>query len=281
MENDDDIDRVKRFYDSKADEAHADSAKARQLSPIIALRQFNNWVKACLIHEYTPFPGAHVLDLAGGKGGDLQKWWNSCVRSMTLVDFSPKSVDEAKRRFEHLKKVEGLRFEADFVVGDCRRLDQLPLKRSQFHTISCQFALHYLFASEEDAQATINGIGARLVQGGCFIGTIPSARRLKDRREGAGGNEFGNAHYKVTFKSPECYTFWLEDAVDSQDEYLVPPAMLVQLANKAGMRLITMQSFDTFRSKHGLKFTRMHPKELSPELDEIFMLYDVFVFQKR
>ena len=51
--------------------------KSRQLSKIISLRSFNNWVKSLIIQKYTkgmePYT-CSVLDLCCGKGGDLNKF---------------------------------------------------------------------------------------------------------------------------------------------------------------------------------------------------------------
>ena len=45
-------------------------------SPIFFMRNFNNWVKSILIRSHLSqlTPGAIVLDLCCGKGGDMLKW---------------------------------------------------------------------------------------------------------------------------------------------------------------------------------------------------------------
>jgi mRNA (guanine-N7-)-methyltransferase len=59
-------------------------AKRRKESPILFIRNFNNWVKAVLFNE-TVRAGDKVLDLGCGKGGDLNKWKKQGISWLTGI----------------------------------------------------------------------------------------------------------------------------------------------------------------------------------------------------
>lgn len=95
----------------------------RQKSPIIGLKNFNNWVKSVLIAQFahpvlqgdedegkvqrdgkTVFSrnrgGGRVLDLGCGKGGDLNKWQKAKVKEYVGIG---KSFFHAARRISSTK----------------------------------------------------------------------------------------------------------------------------------------------------------------------------------
>lgn len=79
-------------------------------------------------------------------------------------------------------------FEATFLTADCTKTrladlypDSCP---KQFDLVSCQFAFHYCFESEEQARCMVRNAAERLKPGGFFIGTtLDSSVILKGLRE--------------------------------------------------------------------------------------------------
>jgi len=65
----------------------------------------------------------HVLDVACGKGGDLNKWRNSsCMEHLVAVDISPGSISNAQSRYKDMKRRNRYLFDAEFIVADCTRV---------------------------------------------------------------------------------------------------------------------------------------------------------------
>ena len=94
-----------------------------------------------------------------------------------------------------------MNFPATFCVGDFCASDletSLPRQLS-FHLVSCQFALHYSFSSEESALQLMRNVACRLQPGGVFVGTTTDANVLIKRLRAAPGLSFGNSHYSVVF----------------------------------------------------------------------------------
>lgn len=264
--------KVASAYDSLADRGRA----GRQQSSILHLKNLNNWVKAVLISGHTARPCGRVLDLACGKLGDFQKWRMAGVYRYCGIDISRQAVEDATARFvEGAATVSGL--EAKFIRADLGAVDLSRAgvleETEQFDAISIQFALHYLFQTEQRALTFFRNIANRLAPGGVFLGTIPDAavlvRRLRDLQPGgppATGQvapqqlKFGNTHYSVEFTPASSfaqwrignhpygirYTFYLAESVDKVDEYLVPWELLERLAASVGLVPIANDNFHDF-----------------------------------
>ncbi|KAI0933671.1 hypothetical protein AcV5_005759 [Taiwanofungus camphoratus] len=228
----------------------------RQDSPIIGLKNFNNWVKSVLITRFAhpvlaaspdppgapPGMGARrggrgrVLDLGCGKGGDLTKWAKARIREYVGVDIAAVSVDQARERY--LSTRGGPRFAASFHALDCYThalrialAGDAALARP-FDAVSLQFCMHYAFESARKARTMLANVAGSLRAGGVFIGTVPDAAQLMDRLDalpaGAQDLSWGNSVYRIRFEDRASrpvfghrYWFFLKDAVDDVPEYVV------------------------------------------------------------
>ncbi|KAF9036747.1 guanine-N(7)-methyltransferase domain-containing protein [Panaeolus papilionaceus] len=253
----------------------------RQESPIIGLKNFNNWVKSVLItrfahpafeksmvvgtvgHGRGRMARGKVLDMGCGKGGDITKWAKAQVKELVGADIAAVSIDQARSRWESLK---GPRFDATFAAIDCY---QEPLSSAfpperlavPFDVVSMQFCMHYAFETEEKARCMLNNVSRYLRPGGIFIGTIPNAEFLLDQLDkvppDAQELKFGNEVYTITFEDREDrplfghkYWFFLKDAVDDVPEYVVHWENFVEMAAEYGLVVTYKEVFHQVFADH-------------------------------
>lgn len=235
---------------------------ARESSPIIPLKRFNNWIKSALIAMYAKSAAgaknqARVLDMGCGKGGDLQKWARQHPSMLVMIDIAEISVQQAKERYESGH----FRWPAEFFTFDCfqKRLEDvvpLPLLEPMFDTVSLQFCMHYGWDTEEHARTMLANVARYLRVGGTFIGTTLDAETLMGRLDALPDPDalsFGNENYRIEFEERlepgqkpfgNKYRFWLEDAVDDVPEYVVDWAMFESIAGEYGLQLQYKARFD-------------------------------------
>lgn len=125
--------------------------ESRQESPIIGLKNFNNWVKSVLIAKYArqapafnngdrhnggrggrqpPMikgTGIKVLDLGCGKGGDLAKWSKAGTEEYIGIDLAAISIEQARSRYNSMR----MPFEANFYTLDAYEVSPCIVHLSQ------------------------------------------------------------------------------------------------------------------------------------------------------
>ena len=87
------------FYDAQQ---ATTSLAAREHSPTIFVKVFNNFIKAITIEQFSRKlgRGLSVLDLCCGRGGDIQKWKKQNIAHYVGVDLSRALVAEAYTRYQ-------------------------------------------------------------------------------------------------------------------------------------------------------------------------------------
>jgi mRNA (guanine-N7-)-methyltransferase len=253
---------------------------AREASPIIGLKNFNNWVKSVLILRFAhpalaasprasgpPPPGfrargGKVLDMGCGKGGDLSKWARAPVAEYVGVDIAAVSVDQARARWADMR---GQRFQADFAPLDCfvqslaDGIKPARLARA-FDVVSMQFCMHYAFETPAKARRMLENVGRWLRKGGVFVGTIPNAELLMANLDAVPEGaplQWGNGVYSIAFEARtprpafgHRYRFFLRDAVDDVPEYVVRWQTLVALAAEQGLHPVYHEEFHQVYAEH-------------------------------
>lgn len=238
------------------------SRTERKTSKIFYMRNFNNFIKSTLIKKYTDKIKERgrelvVLDLAAGKGGDLLKWTKAQVNKLVCTDIAKVSVETAQERYN--KNNRRHLFSAEFTVCDASK-EELRATFSnpdmKFDLTSCQFAIHYSFESEQQADRMIRNACQSLKEGGYFIGSTVDSQKLRERLEMSSLMSFGNSLYKVEFDSKEkfadfgCrYVFKLQDVVDCP-EFVLDRDVFVRICRRYGMRLLEWTSFEQVFWQH-------------------------------
>ncbi|KLO18784.1 guanine-N(7)-methyltransferase [Schizopora paradoxa] len=279
-----DVEKIADHYNQRPDVG----VSQRQLSPIIGLKSFNNWVKSVLIARFAhPVlrssqdengrgsggrgggTAGRVLDMGCGKGGDLQKWQKAKVREYVGVGTYPViSVYQARGRYITSAAAQpgrqGPRFEASFETLDCytHMLSEVLEPRMldpMFDVVSMQFCMHYAFESVQKARVMLENVSRWLRKGGVFVGTIPNDKFLLSHLDNLPPDElsFGNSVYKIRFEERDRrpifgqrYYFYLRDAVEDVPEYVVHWDNFVQMASEYKLEVQYRSEFHDVYAEH-------------------------------
>jgi len=240
--------------------------------------RFNNYVKAWLICTFMK-PGAQVLDLACGRGGDLKKLRQNGAGSYYGVDLVPERIEEAKARHHNTHCM----FGAVFEVADFAQPLQLL---STYDFVSCQFALHYACDSRERALIVMSNAAQCLAEGGYIVLTFPDAGEVL-RRVGQ-SLCWAAKHQSIRFECAPTegfgckYIYYHEGTVDHLPEYLVPVDLLRDVWAELGLEVVLDRKFEDFYCDHDPRLAhRMGVRlPLDAECDAVARLYRAVVLQK-
>jgi len=184
--------------------------KSRELSTVIEMRNFHNWIKLMLIINITDkhykernrnkYLGNNValLDISVGRGGDLAKWDKALITHIFGFDPSIDAINSkdpenpgAKERLKNYKfqnlalKKSNITFEVGYATmpTGSHGISNIPnvaqkitdflnkKKLPLFDLVSCQFSLHYFFVSEIALRNVLSLVSTYLKPGGYFFGT--------------------------------------------------------------------------------------------------------------
>jgi mRNA (guanine-N7-)-methyltransferase len=179
----------------------------REDGEFFRLQNFHNAVKFKLLESVVNYYNERgieklsLLDVSVGKGGDYHKWKELNIDSVTGIDPSKNSIDEANKRKNsrdsYSKNVQYLYTDPKTTAITAKWTDNVrPLmKQRLFDIVSCQMSLHYFFQSEDMLNNAIKNISDSLLPGGIFVGTSYNGSSVFSNR-----NEFKNYNDYVDFK---------------------------------------------------------------------------------
>ncbi len=170
--------------------------KHRKHSSIYNLRVFHNWIKRRLLSEASNYlrttynmKDLGLLDLAVGRGGDLNKWYNNEIYKVVGIDVDEKSITEAKERYRrmvrNIERENKTVPEYNFFVYDLSNPENIKhidykIQNRKFDIVSCQFALHYFFKSDISLDTLIRTVSRYIKKNGMFIGTTMDGSKVNE-----------------------------------------------------------------------------------------------------
>jgi SAM-dependent methyltransferase len=165
---------------------------SRQQSYFFEMRRFHNNIKRDLIQRYAK-NAVNLLDLACGKGGDLQKWNDNNIKNVVGYDINTESIDIANLRKQEFKN---LKTKVSFNVLDLS--NNIVTGNKNFDVITSMFAFHYFFKNNDTFETIMTTIEQNLKSNGFFIGTFFDGETLKNIDP-----KIYNEYFKITFNNGE------------------------------------------------------------------------------
>lgn len=250
--------------------------KNRTESYFYELRRFHNSIKRQLYDTYTKNID-NLLEIAAGKGGDLNKWSSNKIKNVVGYDIDNASIEEGIRR---VKSNKGYTPKVELNVLD---LSRNVIKPSvPFDVVSAMFCFHYFFESKETFNTILSSIKSNLKSGGIFMGTMfdgesllgllgdESVFELSDQGEVRFRLEFFNRN-KSAFGN-KVAVFMKDTVLDSpMNEYIVNFDSFVELMKENGFELIETKMFNEFNS---------NTYKLNNVSKKVSFLNRTFVFRK-
>ena len=167
-----------------------------------------------------------------------------------------------------------------------------------FDVVSCQFSIHYFFENENTLSTFLMNVSENLREGGKFIGTCLNGNRVFNALRGEQSVERfneGKLLWKITKKydsGQEMFPntveglgmkvdVYFESIGSTTAEYLVNTELLESMAQRYGLKLITLNSFgNKYPELQALKTSYGDAANMIPVLKEYSFLNDYFIFEK-
>ena len=273
----------------------------RNESTIISLRGFHNWIKRTLISNITNIVSESkknkklsLLDIAVGRGGDIDKWNKAGINYVFGFDKSYKAINSfdeddpgAKSRYNsYINNNNNLSLiDVKFEIGDATICSDELLNsivsfvntHGLFQIVSCQFALHYIFKSPDSLIIPMRLISKFLDYGGYFIGTAPDGKKIQNLFKNTSSKIYTNSLFKIQRNfnkklSKDAiygneYTFTIYDVKDQTNyfntigistEYLVDFNELDKIARSVGLEPVKLNLFESYKSDNKFKYTNLN-----------------------
>lgn len=248
---------------------------SRHQSYFYNLRRFHNWVKRKIIDKYARGVN-NLLDLASGKGGDLQKWIDSGIKNVYGFDIHEPSIIEARRR---LATTNQNNINVSFQVQDLSTNVLPPTYLAD--VVTSMFAFHYFFKTTESLDTVLQSIENNLNIGGYFICCMFDGNLVNNKL--GDSTVYDTPYFRLSAKQRNNDAFgntlgvlMRETVLDEEaDEYIVNPMDFIQLMKWRGFLLLDSMLFKDLFSE----WSSLHPKNNLNNMEkEVSFLNRYYVF---
>lgn len=224
------------------------------------LRQRHNFLKHLLLREACRNKPhvRRIVDLAGGKFGDLHKYLDLRPERIVLVDSSKSCVEEATRRFNEVAaRRRTMVPEVTILQGDMAD-DTLLANEQPFQLAVINFALHYVAPRFENLFANLQRL---VVPGGrVLLGGFPDERTM-DQVHALVRSPFNERDIRIRgweHADTTGYTFQMGSSTPGDmREYRVRLQSLRDVAARHGFAVVFLENLETWCSD--LIWNHAHP----------------------
>lgn len=225
------------------------------------MRKIHNLIKKDLIQNTigeTDKKLVDVIDIGGGKLGDITKYWKTNkINRLYIIEPNKKLLENGKQILNEIINKKILTINAKektiFINEPLQNVGPiLDTIKNKVDFISAFFSLTFLFGSSYDVDLLVDFIDEKLLPGGYFIGTVmdgTATRKLLDEEKGKINIEHcGYIERKYNPDNPRNFGDKIEvklstATVGTQIESLVYFDVLVDKFEKAGIRLVKNELF--------------------------------------
>jgi len=237
------------------------------------VRKYHNHVKKYLYNKYVN--GGSIIEIAGGRGGDLFKLHQRKVEFLLLTDLSQDALDEAKRRYKTMKTKMKVKFmQGDFNENLIDKVQSQIEPRKEVDVIACQFAFHYFLKNTSTLKNIFENINTFLKKGGVFIFTTFDGGIVYNKIKNAELNIKKNNKTIVRIKKSNNSQFKTNklnnlgqkvdvyvESIGDHPEYLVNYDYIMKYFTDRGYKLLESELFS--KKFHEFKNLNSEDKEFS------------------
>ena len=213
------------------------------------LRNYHQWLKTQLYKKYIK-KGNRVLEIAGGRGGDLKKTLNRNINYLLISNINKEGLVKAKGKAGKMKKNIKINIlEANASKNITKEIKSLA--KDKFDVVSVQMAFHYFLKNKTSLKNIFKNIDSNLKEGGYFMATFIDGNRVTSHK-----------NKKIEFISNNKPIFIIEKLYNKQkdlgseikvfgetfgwqNEYLVNLEFIKEFFLNKGYKLIEQNSFES------------------------------------